>query len=439
MFAGNNKSARNGAVSNPRLLKCVALLVSVLMASTAAADIESLGEFDPNNDGKICRASGSTTDEVPAFLRRVAAFRRGAEIYGEADKNGDGLLDPVEASNFSDLVVQEAEALEVDFNDLWPSQDCVEVVALDNEWIPKKNPPVKLGEYEAELADGRSVKAGPVLIRSEFTDVKVTTKPKALKDAKGALISYKRDFEAGDDVFTAKGALIYPYTIQNTPRNAAQDCSKESGPIISAYSILPSIEFDRVTNAKEKSNDVNQLTPRLGGQVVLCGGPLFDRQFITGSVAMVTDFDLEAAVPTVEAEWEPRFLPLGLGGAIPFFDDLVSIGWTGSLALKYSNVIDAGGNTKITKNDTLFIVGPRLGLDIWVDGGPLEGLHAYADWDYFRGLADSPTETQLLSLGIEYPLDPNEQFFISVDYRDGDTPILQQNAEDLTLGFRLKF
>ena len=57
----------------------------------------------------------------------------------------------------------------------------------------------------------------------------------------------------------------------------------------------------------------------------------------------------------------------------------------------------------------------------------------------FKNYGDSKEVSQLLTAGLNYPLDAFGQFSLSAEYRNGDVPLVQDKTDELTVGLRIKF
>lgn len=374
--------------------------------------------FDPNQDGKICRG-----EEAKRYARYLAVKSKGGTLFLKSDGNKDGLLSPAEHRRFEAAIKEEQAINLLDINDQLDTSKCLDLKVLTetNETTPAK--PIKIGN---------------LMVRRNHEQITLLQAERPLRSVQGALLSYNRNFQDNEEIWAARGAVLYPFEILNIPSSPSDSCSTDNFRL-SAVSLTPSLSFDRVTNRKIKKRDVNSLTYRLGTQFEFCGGPLFDTQYLTIWGTYSTDFEHDSEILAVEADYQPFANVLGLGGANFILNGAASYRWLGAAHVEYGDVIDPGSHTKIVQNQEFLRWGPKVGFDFWVEEGPLERLHFYANYTHFDDLKGTNDKSQLFTTGMEYPLDAFEQFLLKAEFRKGDVPLVKDTTDEITAGFGIKF
>lgn len=399
-----------------------ALALAAAIFTYGPASAVGIETFDRNGDGKICIGDGSGVNEMDALNRFLTVRKHAAEFFVKADKNMDGRHSEDEDRNYESMLAEEAEYFQINLDDLRDGADCLEVTRLEREYMPEKP---------------KAFSLGGLILRDSHEDITILDPEKSQKKAKGALFSYIRDFENSNDIWTARGALMYPISLDTASEDSETACLSGNFEL-SGISFTPSVSFDRVSNGNDSAKDVDSLAFRGGIQLEFCGG-IFDTQYLTVWGTYNTDFGFDSTVLALEVDYAPEANRLGLGGANFIMDGALAYRWSAVAHLEYGETVDAGGKAKLVEGEEFLRFGPKLGFDFWIEEGFAKNLHAYANWNYLHGFIGTPKSSDLFKAGLEYPLDASGQFTINVDYRNGDIPLVQDETEDLTIGFRVKF
>jgi len=376
-------------------------------AHVALSDIDAK-DFDFDKNGTI-----DPGPEITALLRHA-----NSKIYGQMDKNKNGIIEASEKKKYEEnlnLLVQ-------DNLDEYASQrgerPALPVVEARKIFTPQKPKRTSLGG---------------LLIREKHEDVTVLDKGKSFEKATGTILSFTRDIEQSNTAWTARGAVLYPFRI---PLKAYPDFNAT---VLTAYSIVPSVSFDRLKNSKDDSKDVNSLTFRLGSEFEFGGGGLFDLQYARANLAYATDFDLDTKVPAVEMQWEPIKSDWGIGSGrdisgIPLEYRVRFIAHS-----EWGRTQDTGGNANLSDDETFVRVGPKFELELWPTVEGLERFSSHVKWSYLRGLTGEPENSDLLETGLTYRLDAAGHAQVEASYRNGETPLIKRDVEAFHVGIGVKF
>jgi len=105
----------------------------------------------------------------------------------------------------------------------------------------------------------------PILIRRSYSDVTAGEDPsiadakESLREVEGAQFSYSYDYQTNSSQWSAVGALIAPIKVYESNQAASQ-----SGLSLEQLNFVPSVSLNRVTNDKDESKEVDEVTFRAG-------------------------------------------------------------------------------------------------------------------------------------------------------------------------------
>lgn len=389
-----------------KLLLCFGLLAAISLISQAFAT--EMVDFDLNHNGLI-----EPGTEITVLMKSTIK-----SDYKEIDTNLDGQIDASEAQAFDhkldDAIVKKLG----EYTDLLKgakgmSYDDVQYIVFGP---PKPTPP----QMDSN--------GGKWLLRRDYENIGVKDDAKDPKNVKGALLAYTRDYKNHNDIWQVRGTLMYLLRNENTN-------GKKRG--VTAWSLIPGVSFDRLSNSNESFTDINSLTFRLGSEIEYMGGGFMESQYWRLNLAYATDFDLKSGVLAAEVQWEPIDNDLGIGVARHVFGDLFEFRWRPILHAEAGSVLNAGKKGWLLEDEGFFRSGPKLHVDLW----PLfaDRIHIGFDWQYLKGFSGKPDYISLFQSDLSYNLNKEGNYAISFVYRNGRLPITFDKVKDLTLGLSVRY
>lgn len=337
------------------------------------------------------------------------------------DANHDFLVSPAEQENHDYLAEKEFERFVRDHGDknAYPVADVRKYFGIAVE-------------------DTKAFKA-KILIRSDFNDVlpgeDLTSKdPKAARNKlTGALFSYSRDFQNNEDSWSAKGAIIFPllwktfepYTLENGAWTK--------------YGLIPSISFDRVTNDKDESKEVNSLIFRVGAFAEYGGGSFTDYQQLRVFATYGTDFDFRSRTPAAELEWEPvksfgeKF---GIGMIRPVKEDVFAYRLRTFFHAEYGEVQKAGGKVGVDET-TFFRAGPVFELTL--DPFFSDRMSCTISYSYYFPFSGPRDHNYNLKVEPQLFLDEAKHFTLKASYERGGLDLTEEFVNTFSMGIGVLF
>lgn len=264
-----------------------------------------------------------------------------------------------------------------------------------------------------------------LMIRGKHDVVTVSDPAESFKKAEAATFSYSRDFESHKDIWQATGAVLRPFRLPVKPGGA-----------LDAASITPSVSFDRLDNEKDPTKDKNSLIFRLQNEGEF--NNLLDNHYLRAFLSYATDFNFEKEIAAVELEWEPVWLNGGIGV-------FRSIGLDGPIQYRirpvihaeYGHVFDAGLSKNLNDNDDFLRVGPRFSLALRPTG--FKRLIWTTTISYLGGIVGDPHSAYHLESKLALQIDSAGHFNVNLGYEKGETPLVNDVTNNLTLGLGVKF
>lgn len=375
-------------------------------ATTPASSDGSVSpeQYDIDRDGRLNRG------EAAAYFRA----REARKITINADTNKDGRISREEFETYDRKFEEELETRILDNLSTYDRQQAAQqpmtVREIRQDFAPIPPQPPEKGE-EPKVQ---------ILLRSKMEDLDV-----AFDKATPSNFAYAHNFENQADSWSAKGVGAIRF--------------QESGEQI--YSLTASVAFDRLTNNKDASKETNSLIPRVQGALTVPGDPSFIQlhQFRLAA-AYGTDFDLESKVPAAEFDYEPTIFGLAVGVAHPLAN-VVDYRWRVIAHGEFGRVVDAGGKPDLLKiEDSEFLrVGPKLQLELWPSHAALSRLSFTLGYTHLNDVLNDCDSSDLFTALAKWQLDDKGNYFLTLDYRHGDTPLVQEKTNVFTLGVGVRF
>ncbi len=387
-----------------------AILLFFLLVSISPVHAAVVEEFDADGNGLIEPGS-----EITALLKSTITVP-----YAGIDTNRDGKVDRQESEALDRKLDEEISFRLGEYMDLLGGASGMPIADVNRfiGGLPTSAPPEASGN-------------GRLLVRRDYENIGVMGQSKDPSTVKGAWAAFTKDYENRNDIWQIRGTAMY---LLRSETGLAPSGDKGG---VTAYSFVPGISFDRVSNSNERYTDVNSLTFRLGSEVEYMGGGFFDAQYWRLNFAYATDFDLESGVVALEAQWEPVDTDIGMGVARSVPGGLFDFRWRPILHAEGGRVIDRGDKYWLVEDESFFRAGPKLHLDLW----PLflERVRIGFDWQYLHGFSGYPVHVRLFEGDISYALNDKGNYAVGLSYRKGRLPLTFEKVDDLTLGLSVKY
>lgn len=269
---------------------------------------------------------------------------------------------------------------------------------------------------------------GPLMLRRTASDISLMdlggnkdAQAQAFKAADPALFSYSRNFETKGDTWLARGALLYPFILD------------------ARWAASASVSFDRTDNEDDPSKVTSQITPRVSLERHLPMS-LLDSYFrVHGAYA--TDFDGDSGVVSAEFEWEPvtEHLWGGVSRDVPLLNDWLEARFRPVLHAEFGEVLSAGSNPALTKDDGFVRVGPDLRIDVFPKSPSLDGMSLFARYRNYVETTGNLSDVEAFEVGLKHQLDSTGHVLIEINYRHGETPLLSNRTDQLIVALGVKF
>jgi hypothetical protein len=286
------------------------------------------------------------------------------------------------------------------------------------------------------------------LIRATYQDltaIEDPTLPKAAvstQAANPAVASFFRSYLTSSNQWTLKAALFRPINIS----------SNFSGGLL--Y-LVPSASVDEEFNNENSSNSVDSLIFRLGSIYSYLGDSTdfnFGTFRISGDYA--TDTSFKSLVAAAEGDWEPDLAFFNSRGIFPgneVYNPLFGIEskycplirWTIDLHTEYGYTVKTGNKPQLAGDPSSLRIGPIPTLSIVpfpaISTLQLQKFQISFSYEYLRTIIGQPTDCHDFTIQGKYPLWGSDNISLSVAYEDGDTPIVKDRIQSLTVGVGIKF
>lgn len=378
--------------------------------SSALAENVNANKFDFNSNGFL-----DFGKEQDIYLLHVQS-----KYYQDADINLDGIINEEERINYEKKIIESTAPNAVDINMIREKKGSI---PLD-----------KANTIIYGVTKSKPLDLGGILIRRDYEDISVLAGPESFSEAPGAELSFSSDFLNNNDVFQARGAIFRPFGSNDTGK-----IPTSSNMVITGYKINPGITFEHISNSKKNRNDVDNLAFRLGAEVEVSGGKLFDTQYFRGDTVYETDFKFKRETFAFQAQWEPVKLEWGIGVKREFLDGAFEYRWRPILHAEGGVFLDSAGQTNISDNDAFFRFGPKIQFELSPTKKlkPFDRLGLNLQYDYLIGILGESVDT--FEAGLFYQLDEVGHATLGLNYRVGDAGLTSEKVNTLSLGFSLKF
>lgn len=267
---------------------------------------------------------------------------------------------------------------------------------------------------------------------------------KALTPESGALFSYTRTFDDGNDTFAAEGAL-YLGILNSAVLDDEANIPVGDNSVLVDQGFLIGTSFN-IVDDDAPGKKVDQLNFDLGYQHEIVNG-LFDAEFFRLWAHHKSDTDLKSSVLAVSADWVPISYPLLLNVPQNRANGQLRFRPTLSFNAQAATVLDPGDKPALAKVDDIYGVGLNAGLDVWLmpeyfyngtDPKRAPWLHLYAGYQNAWGhLGDDATYQDLWNLRAELFLGDSPNWTLSADYKNGEEPYTGEEFNQIVVGLAI--
>lgn len=393
------------------------------------------------------RFSGICTALLAAFVVPMSVFNaaRAQEPPGilRFDLNGNGQIDAAEATPefltwvnrvFMPMPGVVAETPESGSEVPLPDDISPEDAAPDHVTVTVTEQTSEDQTASSDIAQEPVSKISrAMLLRRSVEEVSLTKTAAALDAADGAVVSYTNDVRQDTEEWQVQGSLLYPIRYETGRQITPGDL------MLSAYTFVPSVSFDRKFHSADAASEIDSLVFRLGSEWEVSGGRIFPKQYFRLAPVYGTDFEFESSVVAGEFQYEVLKEKWGLGAPTPCFLARFECQWRAILHLEGGKTLDAGQKTNLVDDEEFLRAGPKLNAALQPNFSPFKRLELKAAWLYLEDLTSDSGATDLFESGISWRLDDNGHLRVRAQYRHGDLPLTRDKITIVTTGLEIKF
>jgi hypothetical protein len=373
--------------------------------------------YDQNGDGLLNEGM-----ELNVFLKHHLSPQ-----LKKFDKNLNGMLDGEEVRllltsiNDPPLLQSHIEQSENYMND----NNVVKVAAK-----PKPKPPVKDKVPKLKSNSG-------LLLRSAYSPFSLLSErpkqsAKGLAKVSPALASYSRDNQSDSNELALSGSLSVFHR-----KPFRQDDAPLPGMEAIAYSA--GIVFDRKISSAPNGTNTNVLAFKFNGDMEFVGWPIFNRQYISTGVELVSDFDFDTAIIAGSIQWQPTHNSFAIGVTQSVGNLPLEYRWQPALRIEYQNIADDGGQAQLMGMDDFAFIGPIVEGQLFLDFLPIRGAFLDGKYRLMKDLLGNGNSYDYFEASANFPLDENNHFLFSFRYREGNLPVTRQAVDDILIGIGFRY
>lgn len=265
-----------------RVFRCSTAVFGLWLITASfgyAVDID-VSKFDFDGNGQISEAEA-----------RVLFKHANEELLRKYDKDLDGFLNANELRAYHDDIELNAALNVEDYNARRGDRPGIPIAETQREFAPPEKKPTRL--------------FGQLLVRRTFEESKLLESPADFKKATGALFSFSRDMHADNEIWTVRGAVLWPFLRGPT--------FKPYG--LTDYALAVGLSLDRIDNKKKPDKDVDSLAFRFGSEFEYVpehgftqdprDRSLFETFYGRINLAYGTDTDFASDILQAEFQLEP--------------------------------------------------------------------------------------------------------------------------------------
>lgn len=338
--------------------------------------------------------------------RQAYFIHRNSPIFRELDTDFDGHLSASEIKKLEEKEVQTASLDEVSWQKANAGEDPSTTSAELGTMFPDET---------KEPLD--ALQLWHVQIRRSLADVdprgkyKETTPP--------ATFSYQRDFNEGDDAWTAKGVVARPFVF----------------PGVGSSFLIPSLEFDRFSHAGDPAEERDLLIFRLGSDIGLHGDGAGNR--LRMNAAFKTDSGFREKTWAGEVEWETSYGPLGGFHPLGSFP----VAWHPRAYPRAEFGTRSDNRELLTADEKdFFRAGPVLALQLtpYFRKGWDDQFIFSLEYAYLLSVKGGHS-VRNFAARFDWSLDAKGHLKLGVEYKNGALTLEERNTNSLTVGLGVAF
>lgn len=398
------------------------------------------------NGADVCHFghNGVITD---ANEYRIYLLHQQSDLYRLYDKKCDGnpeltLSDWVAYKNAQD----DKNALKVhDFN---------RQIAMGK---PFKIPPTPSGgpEQPAPTATGTGNQAetkkcpptgwhSTFVLRDSYTDVSSFSCPSDAKSASGAQFGWSRDAIAANTSWSAKGIVAESITWWGTP-NSHEDGAFE--PYLAAFSVTPSIRFERLDNSNIKLKSKNTDVLAYSATAETAVGHIFDDtiHFFRARGTLVSDFEGNEKSWMAVGEWQPvtNQYVINLGSPNPLGPLPVTWEVDSTFRAEYSAAQSGTLDPIFAHSNSVFRYGGVVAVTLAAEHlesvpAPLQRISANGSYLWLTNTATNKPYP-LFNGALTYNLDESGHFGIKMSFQKGKIEETGKGTNTQSISLSSKF
>jgi hypothetical protein len=386
----------------------IAAAVVLTATQASAQSIEEIRKYDRNGNDRIDKGK-----ELDVYL-----LHKASPVLAKYDDNRDGVIDSKEALKITD------DARKSSLGGLTGAARDEVIADLGDR------PGIPVEELADKVTEPAKSSGGPRLyIRRDKTDISVASRPIAVPDAKGARISYSRDGITDEEIWTLDAVASLAFV-----NGRVTDKINPHGINLTGYALVPWVETRRRTSTKPGASQTDKLAFGVDSEFQLFGGPIA-LQYVTLGLAYQTDRVFDASIFDGYIRWTPFIDQLKIGTWYTLIPNL-QVTWLTALDSTFRSVESAGTYTSMPARE------------YWWAGGWVKGLARYwlddkraivftGQYDYRRDL-NSSRVAELFSAELAFPIDPQGNASVSVEYKHGRDWATFDKFDLITTGLNFK-
>lgn len=391
-------------------------------------------KYDLNKNGSI-----DTKEEA-----RVLGIHAASSIYRKYDKNMNGKLDTDELRQWQEDVKDDAAT---NSEELLQGGKGMSVADASKVFLgqEKKVMPPSTGGYFVLRKKVDDFSMGDAL---NLKNKKIYQE--SFKGADGAKISFKHNAKKNSDTWNFDASLLYIFPDMHEKNSDGKK------PYFSSWYDALALTLNREDTNSGDTTDSMIFRGFREGYLDNWNFLGFDQHLLRASLVYATDTHFRASIPAIELDWSPLKSSNGNYGGfgfnegrhIPRTNNSIMWAWDFTLHAETGYIIDEG-RTNLNDDEFFARIGPRIGLSLWFDEEYIAKLNRHwsflnrltwkTEWGYLYGLAGEPNNSELLDSTLSITLDELKRYSLEVQYKKGDTPLLDEDVESWNVGFGIKF
>lgn len=248
------------------------------------------------------------------------------------------------------------------------------------------------------------------LLRKDFEDIGLLSRPTPTAKAGGAEFSYTRDNVARDTTFAGTGTIAVAYNYLN-------------GDIYDRFigiTVSPYVSWNRELHSKKIDDNVDTKTLGIAGEVGFQNGIFDGSDYVRGRAAGISDDILGSTNVSATLEWLPTYA--WLAGSVP--GTYLNFNFMPEVKVQYDRTTAAGKVLAFSGRNEALRIGPELNLQFRVyapDGAVYDLLRRFSGnvtYHWWTEAYSSRTNSWL-DASLTYNLDEAGHVGVKASYKRG--------------------